>query len=342
MTPETRIAVIGAGSWGTTMASLLCERFAVMLWAREPEVAEAISVLHENPEYLPGFELPPSLHATASVDEALRGSTLAIIATPTQYVRGVAEQAAPFVTEDSAIVSLAKGIERASLMRPSEILRNVLGHVPPEKISVLSGPNLAREVMAGQPSATVVASSDPTMGFWLQSILNSDHFRVYASQDVVGCEIGGAVKNLIAIAAGVADGLAYGWNTRAALITRGLAELTRLGTSLGGEPLTFLGLAGNGDLIATCSSNESRNHRVGVELGKGRLLEQILDETKMIAEGVASAPAVLALAERHGVEMPVSAEVAAVLSGDRTAKEAVVNLMGRRPTTELHDLAGKP
>ena len=202
----------------------------------------------------------------------------------------------------------------------------------------MSGPNLAREIAAGHPAATVVAMPDEAWGRRLQALIMSERFRAYTSTDVVGCEIGGAVKNVLAIAAGMADGIGYGWNTRAALITRGLAELTRLGVTLGGDPLTFLGLAGNGDLIATCGSTESRNHRVGFELGRGRGLTEILADMTMVAEGVSSTPAVLALGVREGVELPIAAQVQAVLSGERTPGEAVESLMHRDPTTELHDL----
>ena len=205
-------------------------------------------------------------------------------------------------------------------------------------VGVMSGPNLAKEIAAGQPAATVVAMPDIELARQVQSELMSARFRVYTSSDVVGCEIGGAVKDVIAIAAGIADGLGYGWNTRAALITRGLAELARLGVALGGDPLTFLGLAGNGDLIATCSSTQSRNRRVGFELGQGRPLAEILADMTMVAEGVTSAPSVLTLAQRAGVELPIASEVQAVLSGERSASEVVQTLMERTPTSELHDL----
>jgi glycerol-3-phosphate dehydrogenase (NAD(P)+) len=237
------------------------------------------------------------------------------------------------------VLSLAKGIEASTLRRPTEVLADALVGHERARIGVIAGPNLAREVIAGQPAATVVAMADEVAARSAQALLANDRFRVYTNRDVTGCEIGGAVKNVIAIAAGMVDGLGYGWNTRAALITRGLAELARLGVALGGEPLTFLGLAGNGDLIATCSSPQSRNRSVGVELGRGRHLDDIVGEMRMVAEGVPSAPAVLALARSVAVEMPIVAEVVAALGGERTPADAVDALMGRVPTTELHDLA---
>ncbi len=337
---DVRIAVIGAGSWGTTVASMLAERFDTLIWAREPEVAEAISSWHENPVYLAGFTLAPSLEATTDHRRAADGRQLLVVAVPAQHMRGVAEQFAPFVGPHAVTLSLTKGIELGTLCRPSEILAQALGPGGQDRVGVLAGPNLALEVMAGQPAATVVAATDTGTARWLQGLLNSKRFRVYTSDDVVGCEVGGAVKNVIAIAAGVADGLGYGWNSRAALITRGLAELARLGVALGGDPLTFLGLAGNGDLIATCSSVESRNHRVGVALGQARTLSDIVTETNMVAEGVDSTPAVLALARRVGVEMPVAEQVGAMLTGARSPEDAVESLMGRGLTSELHDLGG--
>ena len=335
---DIRIAVVGAGSWGTTVASMLAERFDTMVWALEPQVAEAISVRHENPTYLAGFTLARSLRATTDQHEVVEDRQLLVMAVPAQHMRGVAQQLAPLVGPDVVTLSLTKGIELGTLRRPTEILAEEFGPRHRSRIGVLAGPNLAREVMAGQPSATVLAIPDTDIARWLQALLNNAHFRVYTSDDVLGCEIGGAVKNVIAIASGVAAGLGYGWNSRAALITRGLAELARLGVALGGDPLTFLGLAGNGDLIATCSSPESRNHRVGVALGQSRTLGDILAETDMVPEGVDSTPAVLALAREVGVEMPVAEQVGAMLAGERSPEAAVASLMGRRLTSELHDL----
>ncbi len=335
---QVRFAVIGGGSWGTTIASRLSERYDTFLWAREPEVAEAVSTDHENPLFLPHFELASSLRASTSLDDVLDHREVVVVVVPAQHVREVASGMRATLRSDAAVLSLTKGIERLTLLRPTQILTEVLSGHDPSLVGVMSGPNLAREIAAGHPAATVVAMPDQEWGRRLQALLMGERFRAYTSTDVVGCEIGGAVKNVLAIAAGMADGLGYGWNTRAALITRGLAELTRLGVALGGDPLTFLGLAGNGDLIATCGSSESRNHRVGYELGRGRGLSEILAGMTMVAEGVSSAPAVLALGAREGVELPIGAQVHAVLSGERTPEQAVETLMHRDPTSELHDL----
>lgn len=333
-----RIAVIGAGSWGTTIASILSEGSDTLIWAREPEVASSINHRHENTLFLPEIPLSVSLRATIDPAEAVSDRELVVMAVPVQHIREVADRVANSIRPDAILLSLAKGIERSTLMRPTQILADVLAHSEEGPIGVLSGPNLAREVLDRQPSASVVAIADTDQALRVQSVFTRDYFRVYTSPDVVGCEIGGAVKNVIAIAAGVASGLGYGWNSRSGLITRGLAELTRLGVALGGDPLTFLGLAGNGDLIATCSSDQSRNRAVGVELGKGRRLEEILAGTAMVAEGVSSAPAVLELAERVGVEMPVTEQVAALIRGEVSPPDVVGVLMGRAPTSELHDL----
>jgi glycerol-3-phosphate dehydrogenase (NAD(P)+) len=337
-TTTTRVAVIGAGSWGSTFASMLAEGCDTVVWAREPEVAEAISTRHENPVFLPEFRLAEPLHASSSLDEVVGDQQLIVMAVPAQHLRAVAQRVADRVSPTAAVVSLAKGIEQGTLLRPSQILTEVLVEHDPSLVGVVSGPNLAREVMAGQPSATVVAIPDETAARQVQSLLMTDRFRVYTSADVVGCEIGGAVKNVIAIAVGMADGLGFGWNTRAALITRGLAELTRLGVALGGQALTFLGLAGNGDLIATCSSPQSRNRRVGVELGRGRSLPDILADTSMVAEGVTSTPAVLELAHMTSIELPIAAQVQSVLAGQSAPAAVVSALMRREATTELHDL----
>ncbi len=334
--------MVGGGSWGTTIASTLAERHDTLLWAREPDVADAVSTNHENPRFLPGIALTPSLRASSSIDEVVHQRDVVIVVVPAQHVRGVASEMSGGLSSDAAVLSLTKGIEQVTLLRPTQILAEVLDGHDPSLVGVMSGPNLAREIAAGHPAATVVAFPDGQWGRRLQSIVMSERLRAYTSTDVVGCEIGGAVKNVLAIAAGMADGLGYGWNTRAALITRGLAELTRLGVALGGDPLTFLGLAGNGDLIATCGSTESRNHHVGFELGRGRALGDILADMTMVAEGVSSAPAVLALGAREAVELPIAVQVSAVLSGDRTPEEVVAALMHRDATSELHDLPPSP
>jgi glycerol-3-phosphate dehydrogenase (NAD(P)+) len=282
--------------------------------------------------------LPDALSATNDVAEAVADADVIVVAVPAQHLRSVMTAAEPFVARGALIVNVAKGIERDTGRRMSQVLSEVLSDHDPDSIGVLSGPNLAREIMSGQPAATCVGFPHLSNAAVVQALLASDVLRVYTSDDVVGCEIGGAGKNVIAIAAGVADGLGYGMNTKAALITRGLAELSRLGVAVGGRPLTFLGLAGNGDLIATCTSPHSRNRRVGEDLAKGRALQDIVESMKQVAEGVATAPALLAMAAAAGVEMPISSTVADLLTGDLSAADVVPLLMRRSPKVELHGL----
>jgi glycerol-3-phosphate dehydrogenase (NAD(P)+) len=333
-----KVAVLGAGAWGTTVASLLATKSEARLWALESEVVSSITDRRENCRYLPGFSLPSTLHATIDFGEALDGAELVVVAVPSRYLHEVILEAAAWIPGSTPVLSLTKGIELESGRRMTEVLRGILSEHDPGAIGVLSGPNLAYEVMTGHPSATCVAFSDKEPAEAIQRLLMSDRLRVYTSSDVVGCEIGGAVKNVIAIAAGVADGLGYGMNTKAALITRGLAEMSRLGVAVGGHPLTFLGLAGNGDLILTCSSSRSRNHYVGEELAKGRRLDDIRADMTSVAEGVETTPGVLRLAERQGVVMPISQTVDSLLSGRLTAEEVVTRLMRREPRQELEGL----
>jgi glycerol-3-phosphate dehydrogenase (NAD(P)+) len=334
----TTVGVIGAGAWGTTLAALLTARSNVRLWAREPEVIESMTRYRENRPFLDGFKLPEQLTATNRLDEALDGADVVVVAIPSQFLRATMIEAHPFVPRQATVLSVAKGIEQHSGKRMTEVLSEVLVGHDLDRIGVLSGPNLAREIIAGQPAATCVAFEDPDRATSIQGLLGGAALRVYTSDDVIGCEIGGATKNVIAIAAGVADGLGFGTNTKAALITRGLAELTRLGVALGGQPLTFLGLAGNGDLIATCSSPLSRNRRFGEELATGRSVEEMIGTTNSVAEGVDTAPALLALAGTVDVEMPISNTVAAVLRGDVSPKDVVAMWMGRPQKPELHGL----
>lgn len=333
------MAVIGAGSWGTTVAALATQNASsVVLWARRPELAQAIDTSHENPDYLPGRLLPASLRATSDLAAALAGAEAVVLAVPSHGLRGVLVEARTSVPAGVPVVSLAKGLESGSLKRMTEVVTEVLDGHPPERVGVLTGPNLAVEVVAGMPTASVVAMVDPEAAECLQRLFMTSAFRVYTNPDVVGCEIAGVLKNVVAIAAGVAQGLGVGDNARAALITRGLAELTRLGLALGGNPLSFLGLAGIGDLVVTCTSEKSRNRHVGVELGRGRSLPEILGEMNMVAEGVRSTAAVLALAERSGVEMPIATQVQAVLAGERSPSEGLAMLMGREAKSELEGI----
>jgi glycerol-3-phosphate dehydrogenase (NAD(P)+) len=336
--PDVKVSVIGAGSWGTTLASQLATRATTVLWARETEVVESITVRHENPWFLPGFRLTPDLRATSSMEEALAGADVVMMAVPSKFFRVVLAAAGPMIPAGVPILSLAKGIEETTLLRMTEVAVEVLPDHDPGCIGVLSGPNIAREVIAGEPAATVVAFPDQDVARRLQQLFLTDRFRVYTNTDVVGCELAGAVKNVIAVAVGMAVGLGYGANSQGALMTRGLAELTRLGVALGGAPLTFLGLAGVGDLFATCSSPRSRNNHVGTELGRGRPLAHILAGMRMVAEGVETARPTVALAARMGVEVPIAEQVVAVLEGAHAPADAVALLMGRAVHDELHDL----
>jgi len=333
------VAVIGAGSWGTTVATIVSGHAATVLWGRNPEIVAAVNERHENPEYLPGIRLPDELRATTDLVEACATADVVIMAVPSHGFRAVLEAAAPFVAADVPVVSLTKGLERDSMLRMSEVVLEVLPDHDPGRVAVLTGPNLAIEVAEGQPAASVIACSDAPTAQRLQLLCMSSRFRVYTNPDVVGCEIAGVLKNVIAIAVGTAAGLGYGDNTQAALITRGLAELARLGAALGGEPLTFAGLAGLGDLVATCTSPKSRNRSVGVELGRGRSLDEIVAETTMVAEGVRSTPAVLALARDAGIEMPIATLVGAVLTEGRNPADLVPELMLREAKAELHGLS---
>jgi glycerol-3-phosphate dehydrogenase (NAD(P)+) len=330
----TKVAVIGAGSWGTAVAAITSRNATTVLWARRAEVAEQIMAEHVS-GYLPDLALPETLVATASLDEALSGADVVVMAVPSHGFRAVLRDGAPSIGAAVPIVSLSKGVEQATLKRMTEVVAELL---PDHPAGVLTGPNLAKEVMAGFPAASVVAMEDDEIGLELQGLFATDSFRVYTNPDVVGCEVAGALKNVMAIAAGMADGMGFGDNTKAALITRGLAELTRLGCALGGMPLTFSGLAGMGDLIATCSSRQSRNRHVGEQLGNGRRLAEIIEEMHMVAEGVKTSRVVVELARRHGVEMPIAEEVVAVLYDDKPAAEAVPALMLREAKPELHGI----
>jgi glycerol-3-phosphate dehydrogenase (NAD(P)+) len=331
-----RTAVIGAGSWGTAVAGLAAHNSATVLWSRRPDLAETISTTHVNRDYLPDYELPKSLRATASLEEALDDAEVVVMGVPSHGFREILCEAKPFLTDGAPIVSLTKGVEQQTLKRMTEVIDDV---VPDHPRGVLTGPNLAKEVMAGWPAASVVAIENADIARELQRLFGTDAFRVYTNPDVVGCEVGGALKNVIAIAAGIADGMGFGDNTRAALITRGLHELTRLGVALGGEPLTFAGLAGMGDLVATCISRQSRNRHVGEALGRGQTIDEIVAAMNMVAEGVKSSQAVLDLSVRVGVEMPIAEQVVAVLYEGKEASEIVPALMQREAKPELHGIS---
>ncbi|MDQ3931664.1 MAG: NAD(P)-dependent glycerol-3-phosphate dehydrogenase [Actinomycetota bacterium] len=333
-----KVAVIGAGSWGTTFA-LLCSDAAnsATLWARRQELAEEINETHRNEDYLPGVELPEDLHATADAAQALRGSDVVVLAIPSVWLTEQLREWGHLIPPDATVVSLAKGVEAETLRRGSQIVIETLD-CQPDRVVVVSGPNIASEIAQRLPAATVAAASDERRAIAARHACMTSHFRVYTNPDPIGCETGGATKNVLAIAAGIADGMGLGHNAKATLVTRGLAEMARLGVALGGKPLTFLGLAGVGDLIVTCSSPKSRNRTVGERLGRGERLDEIVLGMRMVAEGVRSSTAIVALARRTGVEMPISEAVVKVVHEGLNPADLVASLMTREPKPELHGL----
>jgi len=312
-----KLAVIGGGSWGTTVASIASRKASVTLWARSHNTVDEINRDHRNSRYLGDANLNAALTATADIEAAVHGADAVIMAVPSDSYRQVLSSLAPALAPDVPVISLTKGLERGSQLRMTEVTQEV---APGRPVGVMTGPNLAREIIAGQAAASVLALDDPAPLTWLQPLLNVGLFRVYTNPDVVGCELGGVFKNIIAIAVGMGDGLGAGDNTRAALITRGLAEMTRLGTALGGKSKTFAGLAGMGDMIATCTSPQSRNRHVGIELAKGRSIDDIIASMHMVAEGVKSAPTVIELARAQQMDMPICEDVYKVLTGEANAR----------------------
>lgn len=312
-----KIAILGGGSWGTTTASVISRNCTSMLWARDTAIVDEINKEHRNPRYLGDAALNPKLRATADIGEAVSGTDAVLIAVPSTHFREVLTSALPDMPEAVPVISLSKGLEKDTRMRMTEIIAEVAPACIP---GVLTGPNLAREIIAGQAAASVLALEQNEAALALQSVLNGGLFRVYTNDDVIGCELGGVLKNIIAIAVGMGDGLGAGDNTRAALITRGLAEMSRLGKALGGRAETFAGLAGMGDMIATCTSPQSRNRHVGMELAKGRRIEDIIDSMHMVAEGVKSAPTVIELARENHISLPISEDVYRVITGESNAR----------------------
>ena len=328
----TRVAVIGGGAWGTTLADLLARKGdQVTIWAREPEVAAQISREHLNGMFLSGCPLAPSLAATTDLATAVAGTEVVVSAAPSHAVRTVMTEALAGVANRPLIVSVSKGLEPERLVTLSCVLSEISKGAP---VAVLSGPTFALEVYRRQPTAAVVAARDPEVARRAQALFSTGTFRVYTHGDVTGVELGGALKNVIAVAAGMVDGLGLGFNTRAALITRGLAEITRLGLALGAEAMTFAGLAGLGDLILTATGSLSRNHTLGVALGKGKTLEQALAGKQSVAEGVGTARTAVALGDRHQVDLPIARQVAAILFEGKTARQAISDLMEREPKPE--------
>lgn len=332
-----RVAVIGAGSWGTAVSALLGRKgVEVKLWARDPAMAQQINEAHHNPRYLSDVVLPESVVATADIEAALRGTEAVVLVTPSHGVRGTAEAMRPYLSAVTPIVSLSKGVERGTDMRMTEVLEDVLGGR--SRLAALSGPNHAEEVSKQVPSATVIAAYDEAVGRMFQDLFMTPTFRVYTNPDVIGVELCAACKNVIAVAAGMADGLGYGDNTKATLMTRGLAEMARLGTRRGANPLTFMGLAGVGDLIATCTSRHSRNRGLGEHVARGGTVESYAAETHMVAEGATSCVSVDELAHRENMELPITHQVRAILYEGASPMTAGELLMGRSAKDELHGM----
>ncbi|MEX2527402.1 MAG: NAD(P)H-dependent glycerol-3-phosphate dehydrogenase [Gemmatimonadota bacterium] len=335
MTARTKVGVVGAGSWGTALAALLArENHEVVLWGYEEEAVAAIRNRRENPAYLPDIELPAGLKATTSLAEAVAGAEVVVSVSPAQHVGRVMAEAAPHMEPDVQVVSASKGIELGTLRRMDQVFRDLLTMDQMARFTVLSGPSFALEVANREPTAVVVASHGPDAALRAQHLFQTDRFRVYTNSDVVGVELGGALKNVIALAAGVVAGLGFGHNTRSALMTRGLAEITRLGTAMGASRSTFSGLAGMGDLVLTCTGELSRNRTVGFRLGQGESLEEIVADSTQVAEGIPTAAAAHALARRNDVEMPICSQVHDMLSQGCSPLEAVENLMLRAPKPE--------
>lgn len=331
MDKKLRVALLGGGSWGTTVASLTARNAPTIMWARDAHSVDDINKHHRNEKYLPGAKLNESLKATTSIKDCVRDADVIIMGVPSHSFRHVLEEASPHIRPWVPIVSLTKGLEQGTRMRMTEIIETTM---PGHPAGILTGPNLAREIIAGQAAAAVIAMVDGTIANALQKVFRSGLFRVYTNDDVIGCELGGALKNVIAISVGMGDGIGAGDNTRAAVITRGLAELTRLGMAMGGKAATFAGLAGMGDLIATCISPLSRNRYVGVELGKGRTLDAIISDMSMVAEGVKTCSVVVDLAKEYNIEMPISQEVYRVVHEGNTATEAFRGLLRHRIGSE--------
>ncbi|MEU9452483.1 NAD(P)H-dependent glycerol-3-phosphate dehydrogenase [Streptomyces sp. NPDC048277] len=334
MSMPAKAAVFSAGSWGTAFGMVLADAGCdVTLWGRRAEVVEAINSGRTNPDYLPGVELPENLRATTDPAEAAAGADFTVLTVPSQTMRANLADWAPLLAPHTILVSLMKGIELGTTMRMSEVIADV-AKIDLNRIAVVTGPNLAREVAARMPAAAVVACTDETVAQRLQTACHTPYFRPYTNTDVIGCELGGAVKNVIGLAVGIADGMGLGDNAKGSLITRGLAETTRLGMALGADPLTFSGLAGLGDLVATCSSPLSRNHTFGTNLGKGMTLEETIAVTKQTAEGVKSCESVADLARRHGVEMPITETVVDIVHEGKPPVVALKELMSRSAKPE--------
>lgn len=325
------VAVIGGGSWGTTVGHLAAHNVSTILWARHEATAAEINSSHVNSRYLEGYRLHPDLRATSDLGEAVGQADIVVMGVPSQSFRPMLEAVGDHLRAWVPVVSLTKGLEQGTRLRMSEVANQVL---PGHPVAVLTGPNLAKEILAGDAAASVIATHDPVVAARLQEVFSTNLFRVYTSPDITGCEVAGALKNVIAIASGMADGLGAGDNTRAAVITRGLAELSRLGVAMGGMEQTFAGLAGMGDLLATCISPQSRNRHVGEQLGRGLSIDEVISAMKMVAEGVKTAPVVMDLGAELGIDLPISSQVHAVCHLGRSAEEAYEGLLRRGSNAE--------
>ena len=337
--PISKAAVIGAGSWGTALARLLSDKgYQINLWGHRQDHVDEIVTNRENLTYLPSFKLAENLSATADLKEAVSNQPLVLMVVPSHGFREVFSQLLPYLSDNTYVISAVKGIENDTLMTMDQVMGDELSKLesPPDlHLGVLAGPSFAKEVAAGVPTAVTVAAKTKQEAFFFQQIFNAPLFRVYASTDLIGMELSGALKNPVAISAGICDGLGYGTNTRAALITRGLAEITRLGVKMGAQPLTFAGLAGMGDLVLTCTGDLSRNRQVGLKLGKGQKIKQIVDEMQMVAEGVKTTKSAYNLALKMGVDMPILEQVYRVIYEDMECGEAVKTLLARSLKEEI-------
>ncbi|MDP9233316.1 MAG: NAD(P)-dependent glycerol-3-phosphate dehydrogenase [Actinomycetota bacterium] len=333
----SKVAFVGAGSWGTAIASLVAgkEGHETVLWARRAELAETINLYHENPEYLPDLTMPESLVATHLIQEAVMDAGIVIMAVPSHGFRRVLRQVARHAPDGAVYVSLTKGLEVSTRKRMSQVLAEEVDPISPSSIAVLTGPNLAKEVAQGFPAASTIACADTSTAAMLQELFHTSAFSCYINNDVVGSELGGAFKNVIAIAAGIADGLGYGDNTKSTVMTRGLAEMARFSVCFGAQPLTFLGLAGVGDLMATCASAQSRNHSVGIELGKGRKIDEIIGSMRMVAEGVKSCKPIFELGQEAGVRMPITENVVRICHEGAPVEDVVRDLLNREDRSEF-------
>jgi len=333
MSQQTTIAVLGDGGWGTALSILLHNKgHHVRLWSPFPEYAEVLNEKRENVKYLPGIRIPEDLFITSDIAESCAAAEVVIFVTPSHHLREVCARAKPFIGPEQTLVSATKGLEENTLLRMSQVIEEVLGHV---RVAVLSGPTLAREVATGHPTAATVSSRCPSVARAVQSLLTAQHFRLYTSPDIVGVELGGALKNVIAIAAGIVDGLGLGANTKSALLTRGLAEMARLGVAMGADRSTFFGLSGLGDLFTTAVSDLSRNHTFGCQIGRGVPVKEAESSTEMVIEGIRTTKAAVEHARKQKVEMPIATEVYHVLYKGKHPRDAIATLMARPPKPEL-------